>query len=285
MNNLKILEWNIHQQGRKSKIIPMDIIKYIIGEDIIILLEINTKSTNFNEFREALTQKGYKLYMACYWECDYANDILIAVNSTNNIDIRVKRVSYYTAYSSRAENNNDGYFPENIFLDTEINNMHYVIAGVRIKELNSNYQMRKKQMETLIDWTNEIKVPIILLGDFNNLRENTPENRWNIRVLDNKIKGKFIRKTPKSSHSWGVSYYPCEEKYDGYIKEDHLLLSASIRETDKVGLRYCWDYLDDNIDRCVVKDINSFGQKQINVPIGFPDHAIFKVRIPLDILR
>lgn len=138
----------------------------------------------------------------CYEQCDYANDILIAVNSTNNIE--VKRISYYIAYNNRMKNVNNQYLPENFFLNIEINNKPYVIGGVRIKELDRDYQARKKQMETLIRWTNEI------------------------------------------------------------------------------NLSYCWNYLENNISKCEVGDINRFGQQNIEVPVGFPDHAIFKARIPLE---
>lgn len=275
MRNLTILEWNIHQQGRISKVIPMNILNYLIDIDIIVLLEINTKSINFSEFCNSLYLYGYSVYMTCYEECDYANDILIAVNSTRNIF--VKKVSYYTAYNNSLKTDD---IPENLLLDIEIDNKSYMIAGVRIKELKSKYSMRKKQMETLIEWTKDIKVPIFLVGDFNNLRENTTEKDWNINVLDS-IKGQFIRKTPTKNHSWGVSYYPYEGKYDGYIKEDHLLISSNIKENEKIEVNYNWEYLKNNIGNCKLKDKNVWNQQKIEIPIGFPDHAIFTAKIPL----
>ncbi len=282
MKNLKILEWNIHHQGRKAKKTPLNIVEYIMREeeDVIILLEVNTQAENFEDFCEKFNEKGYRIYMACYKECNYANDMFIAVNSKSNIF--VKNVDYHKAYHSEAENKNDLSIPENLFLDIEINGKSYVIGGVRIKELDSNYPIRKKQMETLISWNNEIDVPIILLGDFNNLRENTPEQSWNLKVLDSIIERKFIRKTPEFNCSWGVAYYPQTKKYDGYIKEDKLLLSTSIQSVAEVSLAYYWDYLSDNIDGSWLDPVNQYGRQKINVPIGIPDHAILKVRIPLE---
>ena len=72
-------------------------------------------------------------------------------------------------------------------------------------------------MEILIKWTGNIEYPIILMRDFNNLRENTEVIEWNIHVLDEMINRKFVRETPKNIYSWGVSYCPATDKYDGYI--------------------------------------------------------------------
>lgn len=275
MKMISILEWNIHQQGRQSDIIPMCILDYIIDEDIIVLLEINSKSLNIDEFCEKLIEKGYNIYITDYKGCSYANDVLIAINSKNYI--YVKRMSYYMAYNNGKID--DTTIPENLFLDVKINNSSYVIAAIRIKELNGNYEKRKKQMETFIGWTDKIDVPIILVGDFNNLIENTKEKEWNIRVLDNIINGRFIRKTPDNNHSWGVSYSPHKNRYDGYIKEDHLLISTSMKINETVTVNYSWDYLKNNINRCKVENINSYGQQKIHIPIGFPDHAILIAQI------
>ena len=278
MKEIHIMEWNIHQQGRQSDVIPMFILDYITNEDVVILLEVNANSVNINEFIDSLGGKGFNIYMTNYESCGYANDILIAVNS----NIQVNNTNYFRAYDEWKDKNSD-IIPENLFLDIQINNKNYVIAGIRIKELRGNYEKRKKQMETLIKWTDNIESPIILIGDFNNLRENTKVTEWNIHVLDRMITGKFVRETPKNAYSWGVSYCVAKNKYDGYIREDHLLRSVSLDICNKIITNYFWDYLlEDDINcKCEIKDVDIYGQQDVEIPVGIPDHAIFRVQIKL----
>lgn len=277
---LNIIEWNIHQQGRKSDIIPMFILDYIQKDtDVVVLLEFNSQSSNFHEFRKELNAKGYRVFVTDYQECAYANDILIAVKSTGNI--LVKSINYYMAYNNNSPNYDESVIPENLFLEVLISNKRYIIAAIRIKELDKNYKKRKQEMKSLVEWTEKIDSPIILVGDFNNLREGTKIKEWNIQVLDSLIVDKFIRKTPSNNYSWGCSYYPYESKYDGYIKEDHLLYSTSLAKIGIDCADYSWDFLENKSDQYKMKAVNSYGQQEIEFPTGFPDHAILHIQINL----
>lgn len=274
---MKVLEWNIHQQGRISKELPMDILEYINGEDIIVLLEVNRKSQNYEEFSKNLKNKSYEIYVTDYDSCDCANDILVAVRTESNI--KVKNMDFKKAYDPAYHTEYDD-IPENLFIQAEYNNQPFVIAGIRIKEKKGRYEKRRTQMEKLISWIEEIKLPIIVLGDFNNLRAGTPIKEWNLDVLDNMIKSiGLFRKTPKEKCSWGVSYYIDRMEYDGYIQEDHMLLSSCLLEKRKIKLQYCWDYIKDHIQECTVKEPNEYAENKINVPVGVPDHAALKIEI------
>lgn len=276
---LTALEWNIHQQGRRSKKIPLDIIDYIDGKDIIVLLEINTESENFNEFCNRLTLKGYSFYMTSYKDSPYANDILIAVKLKKNI--YVKDVTYHKAYGNSLQIDYDC-IPENLFVHLEINSKCYVVAGVRIKELKGDYAKRKEQMETFMNWVGCIEEPVFVLGDFNNLREKTTIKEWNLNVLDNIINEQFHRITPKENHSFGVCYDISEKKYDGYIKNDHLLVSSIVENWKTIKISYDWELLINNLGRVKVESkANKFGKQEIRIAPGFPDHARLIVEIPL----
>lgn len=283
MSEINILEWNIHQQGRKSVEIPMFIFDYISDEiDIVILLEINAKSLNINNICKQFSKRNYKVYLTNYKDCNCANDILVAVKLNNNII--VKAVNNYKAYTNSKSSNIDiNTIPENLFLEVQIYDKTYVITAIRIKELKSNYIKRKEQMETLFKWINEISLPVIIVGDFNNLIENTNEQNWNIHILDEIIKGMLIRKTPTDKCSWGVSYYPDEKKFDGYIKEDHVLFSSTLANVDEAEVDYSWDFLEnrDAINSYTIKEKNMFGQQNVCIPIGIPDHAILTIKFQL----
>lgn len=274
---MKLLEWNIHQQGRHSKELPMDILNYINGEDIIVLLEVNRKSQNYEEFSEKLIKKNYEIYVTDYGNCAFANDTLIAVRTESNI--KVKSIDFKKAYAPAYNTEYDD-IPENLFIHAEYNNQAFIIAGIRIKEENGKYEKRRKQMEKLLSWIKEIQLPIIVLGDFNNLRAGTPRTEWNINVLTEMIKSVgLVRKTPKEKCSWGVSYYENRGEYDGYIQEDHMLLSSFILEKKEIQLQYCWDYIKEHIQKCTVKEPNKYAQREIYVPLGVPDHAALKIEI------
>lgn len=278
MDKITILEWNIHQQGRKSTEIPMNILNYITEDvDVAMLLEINGNSSNIDEFRKRLNDKGYGVYITDYKACPYANDILIAVKE----NILIMEIRYYNAYNStKLKNNTRNTIPENLFISVEFNNKSFILAAIRIKDLDGDYKMRHEQMKNFVEWTDKMKIPIIIMGDFNNLRDNTPIEDWNIKILDQTIEGKFNRKTPNNMYSWGVAYDVDDKKYDGYIREDHLLYSTSLNiNVDSVN--YSWNYLIDNINNCNVGIVDRYGKRKIEINPGFPDHASLKVCLEL----
>ena len=87
---LKIMEWNIHQQGRQwngktqtsnDGDIPLWIIDQISDDiSIVVLTEFNSHAKNIEEFYNKLMKKGF-FYSSTNYSCGWANDILIAVGT------------------------------------------------------------------------------------------------------------------------------------------------------------------------------------------------------------
>lgn len=270
---LKIMEWNIHQQGRqyngtsKDGEIPLWIVDEIPDDiNIVVFTEFNCHAKNINDFYEALSDKRFS-YSTTNYSCAWSNDILIAVRGK---EIAVKAVSYIKAYPdipNTAFKIDWEIIPENLRVDINIGKKDIHFWGIRIKSLGSDYKKRKKEMETVLQWLKEIDGINVLVGDFNNLREDTPEQNWNLSVLDSLIAGNFERKTPLN-HSWGVSLNLKNKTFDGYIKNDHLIHSKEIHAT--VG-SYKWSFLEKR--EYSLKKPRHYKQ-ELDIPVGEPDHGI-----------
>ena len=172
-----------------------------IPEDvnIVVFTEFNSHAQNIQEFDNLLIEKGF-CFSRTNYSCAWANDILIAVRGE---DIKIKSTSYVKAYSDMPNvtlNIDWDNIPENLRLDIRVGNKDIHLWGIRIKDLNSDYKKRKVEMETVMKWVKEISNPIVILGDFNNLRDKTPIAEWNLNVLDNLLGSDFIRTTP-TNHS------------------------------------------------------------------------------------
>ena len=277
---LKIMEWNIHQQGRQYKNrrsqdgkIPLWIVDEIPKDvNVVVFTEFNSHAKNVQQFYNLLVAKNF-FYSTTSYSCAWANDILIAVRGK---DIEVKSTSYVKSYSdvpNTTFNIDWDSIPENLRLDIQVGNKSIYLWGVRIKDLGSDYVKRKVEMETIMNWLQEIGGISILVGDFNNLRENTPEPNWNLKVLDALLGTAFKRVTPESNHSWGVSLLESNNSFDGFIKNDHLICSNEISATAEP---YKWEYLQhcnyDLEEPCCNK-------QKLNIPVGEPDHGILIVEV------
>lgn len=268
---LKILEWNIHQQGRHCKDgkIPLWILDEIPNDiNIVVFTEFNSHAQNILAFYDNLVKKGFS-YSTTNYSYKHANDILIAVRGEG---LEIEAISYVSAYRDVSNTNlsiDQDTIPENLRIDINVNGTHIHLWGIRIKDLHSDYQKKADEMETAMRWVNEVDGIRILIGDFNNLRENTPEQRWNLRVLDETIGDSFERKTPSENHSWGVSWSERHNLFDGYIKNDHLIHSKDIAAI--VNTCYKWDFL----SKCnyLLKE-PSFRKRELVIPVGEPDHGI-----------
>ncbi len=274
MIKLKIMEWNIHQQGRQYKNrksgdggIPLWIADMIPDDvDVVVFTEFNCHAQNILEFYVSLTAKGFR-YSTTNHSCAWSNDILIAIRVK---EIEVKSTSHAKAYPDIPNTTFDvdwDTVPENLRVDIRVGEMDIHLWGIRIKDLNSNYKKRKLEMDTVMHWLEETGGINILVGDFNNLRENTPEQEWNLKVLDDLIGDSFERETPSDNHSWGVSLF-LNGTFDGYIKNDHLIYSKEVHVTVEP---YEWSFLEKY--NYSLKELN-FGKKELVIPVGEPDHGI-----------
>lgn len=284
---VKIMEWNIHQQGRWGKRIPLWILDEIPQDiNILTLTEFNGHAENIDEFYKKIKAMGF-YYCNTNYSFKSANDILIAVRGK---EIRVESVSYFKAYADEPNSTfciQWKYIPENLRVDITVRNKPVTILGIRIKDLGIrikdleidyssskiDYSSRKIEMKTVMKWVKEITNPIVILGDFNNLHVNTRIQDWNLKVLDYLLGEEFIRKTP-ANHSWGLQY--SNGQFDGYIKNDHLICK-NISEYEVEN--YSWNFVS-NINY-QLDDKNRFGQQKANVPVGDPDHGILFAKIKI----
>ena len=288
---IKIVELNVNQRGRLSRYLNEKLLDYVdFRTDVLILLEYNSLSVNAKAFEAKLADKGFVVYKSNNGTIRSGNDILIAIRVES--DINVKCVKNYVFYSDNKSTSLDD-IPENLFLEVEINKCKYLLVAVRIKELSGQLIIRRKEMERLLSWLLEYSdIPFIICGDFNNLRTDTIEKEWNLEVLDKLVQmNDLLRCTPKKHNSWGVSKKANSDEFDGYIAEDHLIISKGKNigikpkekdSTEEECLEYSWDYLKNNIKECEVDPVNKYGEQKINVPIGFPDHAMLLAEIELD---
>lgn len=114
--------------------------------------------------------------------------------------------------------------------------------GIRIKDLQGDYKKRSIEMKTLMRWLEETDGMNILVRDFNNLRENTTEEDWNLTVLDSLLGENYKRITPENC-SWGAYKLVSEDTFDGYIKNDHLIYSTGTCLKNAKVESYNWNYL------------------------------------------
>lgn len=268
---VKIMEWNINQRGRTGKTIPLWILDKVPDDiNIIVLTEFNCRAENIDEFYKKIQDMGFS-YCNTYYSYKYANDILIAVRGK---EIKVESVSYFKAYPDEPNSTcciDWDSIPENLRVDVTVNNKPVSILGIRIKVLERDYDSRRIEMETVMRWVKEISNPIVILGDFNNLRVNTPIQDWNLSVLDELLGSDFIRTTP-TNHSWGLAYF--NGQFDGYIKNDHIICKNINQCTVE---QYDWNFAK-HYRRGV---IDRFGKQKSIIPVGEPDHGILFAKIEL----
>lgn len=274
---LKIMEWNIHQQGRqwdgKSNDcgIPLWIVDQIDDDiNIVVFTEFNSHAQNIEYFYQKLQKKGYS-YSTTSYSCGWANDILIAVKAEETLV--VEAVTYVKAYPDLPNTSFDidwSNIPENLRIDVIIDEMRVHIWGIRIKDLNSDYKKRSFEMSTVMKWLEKVDGVNLLVGDFNNLRDNTPETDWNLTVLDSLLGKNYKRITP-ANNSWGVSQTEANKKIDGYIRNDHIIYSVGTVIKNVEVEPYRWTFL----YNCsyTLGELN-YGKRNLNIPVGEPDHGM-----------
>lgn len=266
---LNIMEWNVHQKGRQysnGRSADGPIPDWIVDEipndmNIVVFTEFNSHARNISDFYSKLKAKGFRCYSTEY-ECSWSNDILIALRGEQ---IEVRSTLQVDAYPDSSITDGFDAIPENMRVDIRVNEKDIHIWGIRIKDLKSNYKKRKLEMGNIMEWLKTTGGISIIVGDFNNLRENTTEIEWNLMVLDNLLGDSFKRETP-SNCSWGVSLSNGE--FVGYIKNDHLIHSKELEATVKP---YEWSF----IKHCNYKlDPPRYGKQSLTIPDCEPDHGI-----------
>lgn len=225
MKTLKVLEWNIHQQGGHG---GGKIPEWVASEikdadvDIAILTEVCTAGPGRDKFIQSL--KDYRCYTS---ENVGGNDVLIAVKECYVIsDAAPVWVPCY----------GDDMIPENLQVDINVDGTTVSVFGVRIKTTD-DFGMRRSQFAGwLLPQLSKIKNPVIIAGDFNNNRRGAEERfnkdripetqRWSIVQIDRLLETQFpdvIRKTPEGSSIYEVEP---ERGQEDEFAEDHFLVKG-----------------------------------------------------------
>lgn len=162
---MKLLTWNIHQQGGAGGgRIPPFVKDEIIGADIAALTECCTNSAG--EGRQAfisdMTREGFCCAAS---ENVGGNDILIAVKS----GYPILDCSWAPCWGVDS-------IPENLRVDLDCGGTVLTVAAIRIKSLDGikspaeKNRLRRQEFCWALDWLKDIKNPVLLTGDWNNNR-------------------------------------------------------------------------------------------------------------------
>ncbi|MCW6107828.1 endonuclease/exonuclease/phosphatase family protein [Clostridium sporogenes] len=267
--DLKIIEWNINQRTNYNGTnnIPQLVFEELKEQvvDIIILTEF-FKGSNWIKFINNLDK--YNIFVTDNSKYKQ-NDVLIAIKK----DIRIKSVH---DIESTTGNNN----PNFLRVDIEHKDKILSVIGVRIRvenygnnqvEMQAEMEKRKAQNNIILNYIRPIKNPVIVIGDFNNNRRNTPIATWNINVIEKSFQRyNYTMHTP-----YGASIY---EEYSPFA-EDHILA----KNINVQNSTYSRDFV--NRDNSVYRWDKNFSlynsktkKKELILP-PYPDHAILSAKL------
>lgn len=311
---LRIKEWTLNLSSKDNIVIPY---KYIAeslltkrGEedipDIIILNEYVPQNNSCKKLKKLFEDKGYSPF---YQGEDTINQTIMLVReelkpSQVNEPIKIDPLK------GEIFNN----WPYIVHVQIALKGTIYNVIGCRIRIGQTiNYwkktisdklkqeieqknreeaKARKQQFDIILNYISSLKLEnIIMVGDFNNYRDNTPVADWNLNVIDQAIQGKLIRETPKDSGSWSACYNAEEKSIFTsklgwksqsvyYFRLDHLFISPEMSPMIR-DKSYDWYFVLQAITNKTKKSPNCVLDKNNNIQIkqGFPDHAIFAVTI------
>jgi len=267
LQNIRIVEWNINQRAKNSPIKNFVSQELIASKpNIIFLVEYKEDSI----FESILKKNGYNVFTT--GGIDKKNEVLIAI-SANNLFANMRKLSEHLPMSL-----------DILSVAIRFNNKDICLIGTRIrvgKGGKDDYLNRKKQLDDLLFYVKSIKNnfhSIIIAGDFNHAqihKENDDtysyrgllQEPFNYQKIKNMFKQEDLQiYTPKGEKrdvfSW-VGRNGYGTKY--YIKEDHLILSNSLKTT---AICYQWGF---------VHAQNSYGTLNMHdyksARDGLPDHA------------
>lgn len=153
-------------------------------------------------------------------------------------------------------------------MDIHCNGTILSVIGIRIKSLN--YDSRKNEFTQFLEWLRDIKNPIVITGDFNNLRTETCHKDWSLAIMDSMMKPfGFVRSTPDGSSIYCVQNKNVPFAYDHFITKGIQKIYTAPYDRDftahdqriyRVGKNFKWEE----------------NHKERSVPAGYPDHAILK---------
>lgn len=240
--DINVLEWNINQRrGRENRKdipswIPSEIIYQEPHIDIAILTEVVT-DRNWKVEIEPQFSQNYHVYYSHNTQ-HKENDVAILINK----EFEVTRVESWISNPCTPVDNEEYWkwidnlnspvpkkpIPDYLRVDCKIGAQNLTVIGARIHALDYDYgnqkqqdkimEIRKNEFQFLLNQTVEIKNPIIITGDFNNNRRNTPVKIWNLNELKKLASMyNFTLYTPDGSSI---------NKTDSNMPEDHFLLKS-----------------------------------------------------------
>ena len=256
----KILTWNINSATNRNIITP-----HFVGK------EIQIQNSDFFILTEFCKTKNHQEFCKEYIEKDYNYIISNNPSKHNNILIAWRKNKYDLI---KVENNFITHETIPNFAYVILKNkkgLEFVLSGIRITI--EDYENRAKQLLFALDNLKDFQ-NVVLAGDFNCLRRETLETKWNIKVLSKQcINYGFKLITPN-----GQSIYTKKARDRAHeFAEDHFIVKGI-------------DVLNPTYDRSFTtrnSNIYLFGENfcvydynfnktlwSIEVGSGNPDHAI-----------
>lgn len=142
---------------------------------------------------------------------------------------------------------------------------------------------RKKEFQFILKQAAEIKNPILIAGDFNNNRRNTPVKIWNLNILEDLASNHgFILYTPPNDSSI--------RETNSDIPEDHFLLKGLDENGSITSYKYDREFTLRQFEDKNGKIIYKWGENFRNyenwkaeyIPSPYPDHAMLIGNLQLE---
>ncbi len=269
---MRILEWNInHRLGYSKTNMPEWVTNVIKGKDadIIILTECSNRVSNWKVEKNKAFDPNKYLVFTSNNDQGGNNDVVIAIKK-EKISVLYSKSFFADGHSA----------PDHLQLKCKLkeNGQEFIIVGMRIHAKNISDKQKYDQFNIVISELQEENT-VIIGGDFNNNRCSYCEmGKWNLKGIDEFLKGEYVRITPE-----GSSIYRDVDTKDNYcFAEDHFFVKGiksivvkpydrKFVENDKGKIIYKWgsDFQ------------NKYGweKSENNISDPYPDHAILEVDI------
>lgn len=251
---IKVAEWNIHMMANVVEKFP-----YIIEEtleiknyfyDIIVLVEYKQNI----EFEEKLHNNGYRVFTNSPLK---KNEVLIAIKEdlinevvevNKNIPLNVGEIK-----------------PDFLHVKIKRNGKIFSVIGMR-NLFGVDYHLHMKAIKRYL--AKIADEDIIVVGDFNavssNIEEFLPKNFRTYQPIHNR------------------SFYNTENFINNYsyiFTEEHIIKSMNkldycISNKGITNLSYSWNFIK-HCDKYPEKSTIERNVTKWNIPVGYPDHALF----------
>lgn len=286
MNELKIIEWNIHGAASMGWNNKYEIKKFVVDRIIsekaqIVILNEFVISIGWDYFQSELTKNEYIWFIA---HTSSQNGILIAIN-TNIEGLSIEKIKKYEGNNiTSIVNDHIKEQPNFLQVKLEINNQSVYIIGIRIRD-DESYKNKMKQFEEILKQLKTIgKDEVVMIsGDFNhgaikyesdenyNYEDNSRKD-YNYQMMRKLFKDLNLDSHTPDYGSYGRKFSWVMKFQNIKVKEDHIIT----KKVKVTSIDYLWDFItsENGYGNLKPEDYKS------NL-IGLPDHAILTATIEI----